>query len=174
MLAKPTFHRKSMPTALGATPSRLPSRWKSCCFVAIRKSWTPTSRTDDPGRFARSRMLGANFGLTPGKYQSAEADVTGAISRVATSHIDRIRPNPSKLLQRGVILTGHTTSMPDMRKVIDLPPVENGNPRKLEAATHPPRYGGIPSRGRRLPPSDVLDFSRPAACGRRACSRSDS
>ena|SRR5207244_10590026 len=92
-----------MPTALGATPSRLPSRWKSCCFVAIRKSWTPTSRTDDPGRFARSRMLGANFGLTPGKYQSAEADVTGAISRVATSHIDRIRPNPSKLLQRGVI-----------------------------------------------------------------------
>src|SRR6266404_6892657 len=27
----------------------------------------------------------------------------------------------------------------------DLPPVENGNPRKLEAATHPPRYGGIPS-----------------------------
>jgi hypothetical protein len=36
------------------------------------------------------------------------------------------------------------------RKVIDLecdlPPDENGNPRKLEVATRPPRYGGIPSR----------------------------
>jgi hypothetical protein len=32
-----------------------------------------------------------------------------------------------------------------MRKIIDLecdlPPDENGNPRKLEAATHPPGYG---------------------------------
>jgi hypothetical protein len=41
--------RKPMPTALGATPSRLPSRWKSCCFMAIRKSWTPTSRTTSGG-----------------------------------------------------------------------------------------------------------------------------
>jgi len=51
---------------------------------------------------------------------------------VATSHIDRIRPHPSKLLQRGVILTGDATSTPDIPKVIDLecdlPPVENGNP----------------------------------------------
>jgi hypothetical protein len=74
---------------------------------------------------------------------------------VANSQIDRIRPHPSKLLQRGVILTGDTTSTPDMRKVIDLecdlPLVENGNPRMLEAATHPPRYGGIPSRERAPP-----------------------
>ena len=49
-------------------------------------------------------------------------------------------------------MTGDATSTPDIPKVIDLecdlPPVENGNPRKLEAATHPPRYGGIPSRER--------------------------
>ena len=29
----------------GAMPSRRWSRWRSCCSVAIRKSWTPTSRT---------------------------------------------------------------------------------------------------------------------------------
>ncbi len=40
------------------------------------------STVDDPGRFTRSRVLGAYFGLTPKKYQSGERDVTGAISRV--------------------------------------------------------------------------------------------
>src|SRR5947207_3916417 len=40
------------------------------------------SAVDDPGRFARSRVVGAHFGLTPRKYQSGETDVTGAISRV--------------------------------------------------------------------------------------------
>ena len=40
------------------------------------------SAVDDPGRFTRSRVLGAYFGLTPKKYQSGERDVTGAISRV--------------------------------------------------------------------------------------------
>ena len=29
----------------GAMPSRRWWRWKNCCFVAIRTSWTPTSRT---------------------------------------------------------------------------------------------------------------------------------
>src|SRR6266478_5221582 len=46
-----------MPTALGGTPSRLPSRWKSCCFVAIRKSWTPTSRTTS-GAFRQPLEVG--------------------------------------------------------------------------------------------------------------------
>src|SRR5882672_3681185 len=46
-----------------------------------------------------------------------------------------------------------------MRKVIDLecdlPPDENGNPRKLEAATHPPGYGDP----ERLPPLEGHGFS---------------
>ena len=41
-----------------------------------------TSAVDDPERFARSRAVGAHFGLTPKKYQSGEADITGAVSRV--------------------------------------------------------------------------------------------
>ena len=43
---------------------------------------TFTSGVDDPGRFARSKGVGAHFGLTPRKYQSGETDVTGAVSRV--------------------------------------------------------------------------------------------
>lgn len=43
---------------------------------------TFTSAVDDPERFARSRAVGAHFGLTPKKYQSGETDITGAVSRV--------------------------------------------------------------------------------------------
>ena len=43
--SKPTFHPNSTRTVLGEMLNRRWSRWKSCCFVATRKSWTPTSRT---------------------------------------------------------------------------------------------------------------------------------
>ena len=43
---------------------------------------TFTSAVDDPGRFAKSRSVGAHFGLTPLRYQSGETDVAGGISRV--------------------------------------------------------------------------------------------
>jgi transposase len=45
------------------------------------------SAVDDPGRFARSRVVGAHFGLTPRKYQSGETDVTGPISRVGDAMV---------------------------------------------------------------------------------------
>ena len=45
LVLEPIFHRNSTPTVLGETPNRRWSRWKSCCFAAIRKLWTPTSRT---------------------------------------------------------------------------------------------------------------------------------
>lgn len=38
------------------------------------------SAVDDPGRFGRSRALGAHFGLTPRRCQSGETDRTGHIS----------------------------------------------------------------------------------------------
>ena len=37
---------------------------------------------DDPARIAKSKTVGALFGLTPRKYQSGETDVTGGISCV--------------------------------------------------------------------------------------------
>jgi transposase len=43
---------------------------------------TFTSGVDAPERFARSKGVGAHFGLTPRKHQSGETDVTGAVSRV--------------------------------------------------------------------------------------------
>jgi transposase len=36
---------------------------------------------DDPSRFKSSKKVGAHFGLTPGRYQSGETDVTGRISK---------------------------------------------------------------------------------------------
>lgn len=40
------------------------------------------SAVDDPARFAKSKAVGAHFGLTPKKYQSGESDRSGAITRM--------------------------------------------------------------------------------------------
>ena len=45
------------------------------------------SAVDDPTRIAKSRAVGALFGLTPRKYQSGETDVTGGISRVGDAMV---------------------------------------------------------------------------------------
>lgn len=50
--------------------------------VGVIVALTYVSAIDDPGRFRSSKTVGAHFGLTPGKYQSGETDVTGRISKV--------------------------------------------------------------------------------------------
>lgn len=45
------------------------------------------SAVDDPARFVKSKAVGAHFGLTPKKYQSAETDITGAISRAGDAMV---------------------------------------------------------------------------------------
>jgi transposase len=48
---------------------------------------TFTSAIDDPHRFARSKAVGAHFGLTPRKYQSGEIDRTGRISKAGDAMV---------------------------------------------------------------------------------------
>ncbi len=48
---------------------------------------TYTSAIDDPGRFKRSKDVGAHFGLTPRRYQSGEVDRTGRISKVGDAAV---------------------------------------------------------------------------------------
>jgi transposase len=43
---------------------------------------TFTTAIDDPARFRSSRQVGANFGLTPSRYQPGETDITGRISKI--------------------------------------------------------------------------------------------
>jgi Transposase IS116/IS110/IS902 family len=45
------------------------------------------SAVDQPERFARSKAVGAYFGLTPKKYQSGEIDRTGRISKVGDAMV---------------------------------------------------------------------------------------
>ena len=45
------------------------------------------SAIDQPGRFAKSKAVGAHFGLTPKKYQSGEIDRTGRISKVGDAMV---------------------------------------------------------------------------------------
>jgi transposase len=42
---------------------------------------------DDPGRFKRSRDVGAHFGLTPKRYQSGEVDRLGHISKTGDAQV---------------------------------------------------------------------------------------
>ncbi len=48
---------------------------------------TYRTAVDDPGRFAKSRTVGAYFGLTPKKYQSGETDIGGGISRIGDAMV---------------------------------------------------------------------------------------
>ena len=45
------------------------------------------SAIDQPERFAKSKAVGAHFGLTPRKYQSGEIDRTGRISKVGDAMV---------------------------------------------------------------------------------------
>jgi transposase len=45
------------------------------------------SAIDQPERFAKSKAVGAHFGLTPRKYQSGEIDDTGRISKVGDAMV---------------------------------------------------------------------------------------
>jgi transposase len=47
------------------------------------------SAIDDPGRIAKSKTVGALFGLVPKKYQSGERDVSGGITRTGTNQYAR-------------------------------------------------------------------------------------
>lgn len=51
--------------------------------VGAIMSLTYRAGVDDPSRFAKSKALGAYFGLTPRRYQSGETDVVGSITRRA-------------------------------------------------------------------------------------------
>ena len=55
--------------------------------VGAEVAITFTSAIDDPSRFARSRAVGAHFGLTPKRCQSGETDVTGGISKVGDAMV---------------------------------------------------------------------------------------
>jgi transposase len=46
------------------------------------KAQAPLAAVDDPGRFRCSKAVGAQFGLTPTRYQSGETDVAGRISKI--------------------------------------------------------------------------------------------
>jgi len=48
---------------------------------------TYVAAIDDPARFKSSKATGAQFGLTPKKYQSGETDVTGRISKIGDASV---------------------------------------------------------------------------------------
>jgi transposase len=65
-------------------------------------SLTYKAAVDDPGRFKKSKSVGAFFGLTPKRYQSGETDVTGCITRVGDASVRAaLHDAANALLTRG-------------------------------------------------------------------------
>ena len=48
---------------------------------------TYKSAVDDPRRFAKSKAVGAHFGMTQKRYQSGETDINGSISKVGDATV---------------------------------------------------------------------------------------
>ena len=55
--------------------------------VGVLVALTFVAAVDDPKRFRSSRDVGPHFGLTPGKYQSGEKDVSGRISKIGDAGV---------------------------------------------------------------------------------------
>src|ERR1700730_12152771 len=49
--------------------------------IGVLSALAYVSTVEDPGRFGRSRSVGAHLGLTPRQYESGEVDPSGRISR---------------------------------------------------------------------------------------------
>jgi transposase len=62
-------------------------RLMTCPGVGAVVSLTYKAAVDDPGRFAKSKAVGAFFGLTPKRYQSGETDASGCITRAGDASV---------------------------------------------------------------------------------------
>jgi transposase len=55
--------------------------------IGVLSALAYVSTVEDPGRFSRSRSVGAHLGLTPRQYQSGEVDRSGRISKCGDSSL---------------------------------------------------------------------------------------
>src|SRR5690242_21848485 len=78
------LHRRMLAIVRGDAVCR---RLMTAPGVGALVAVTFKTAVDDPGRFRRSRAVGAHFGLTPKKYQSGETDVTGGISKAGDAMV---------------------------------------------------------------------------------------
>ena len=79
-----TLHREFLRTVRADEVCR---RLMTIPGVGAVVAMTFKAAVDQPERFARSKAMGAHFGLTPRKYQSGEIDRTGRISKVGDAMV---------------------------------------------------------------------------------------
>ena len=114
---------------------------------------TFTSAVDEPGRFARSRTVGAHFGLTPKKYQSGETDVTGGISKVGDAMVR------SALYEAANVMLTRASRFSTLKRW--------AHGGRGQAPRHEAREGGAGPQARHHPAPDVGRRQRASASARR-------
>ncbi len=70
-----------------AREDKVCARFMTVPGVGPLTALTFKAAVDDPARFARSRTVGAHFGLTPRRFQSGETDNPGRISRAGDADV---------------------------------------------------------------------------------------
>jgi transposase len=101
------LHRQMLAIVRGDEVCR---RLMSVPGVGALVAVTFTTAIDDPGRFTRSKAVGAHFGLTPKKYQSGETDVTGGISKVGDAMVRTV------LYEAANVLLSRTTRFSALKR----------------------------------------------------------
>jgi transposase len=101
------LHRQMLAIVRGDEVCR---RLMSVPGVGALVAVTFTTAIDDPGRFTRSKAVGAHFGLTPKKYQSGETNVTGGISKVGDAMVRTV------LYEAANVLLSRTTRFSTLKR----------------------------------------------------------
>ena len=78
------LHRRMLTIVRGDAVGR---RLMTAPGVGALVAVTFKTAVDDPERFRTAKAVGAHFGLTPKRYQSGEADVSGGISKVGDAMV---------------------------------------------------------------------------------------
>jgi transposase len=102
--------------------------------IGVLSALTYVSTVEDPGRFRRSRSVGAHLGLTPRQYQSGEVDRSGRISKCGDTLARTL------LYEAAVVILTRLEKASSFTRPVD----------------HPPRLELWPVRELRAQPIDFL------------------
>ena len=133
--------------------------------IGVLSALAYVSTVEDPGRFSRSRSVGAHLGLTPRQYQSGEVDRSGRISKCGDTLARTL------LYEAAVVILTRVKKASSLKDWWHAIARRSGNGkarvavvRKLSVILHSVWRSGQPFRGRstQTPPDSIVHKIHPS------------